>query len=104
MQIHMTFRQMDATESLKQHVTDKTERLKKFVPDQVEAHWVFYVEADIHVADLRVQGPHIDYFGQAKTTDLYQSIDDVVEKVEKQLRKHKEIVKDHLHRNRASGQ
>ena len=101
MKIHMTFKQMDATESLKQAVTDKSERLRKFVSDQTELHWIFFVEADRHVADLRVQGPHIDYFAQSKTSDLYLSIDEVVDKLEKQLRKHKEMLKDHLHRNRA---
>lgn len=104
MHIHMTFKHMDATEALKTHVNEKSERLRKFIGENVECTWIFFIEADDHVADLRVHGPHIDYFAQAKTGDLYQSIDEAVTKIEKQLRKHKEIVKDHLHRNRASGQ
>jgi putative sigma-54 modulation protein len=103
MNIHMTFKKMDATEALKTHVNDRTERLKKFVGSQTEFLWVFYLEADDHVADLRVQGPHIDVFAQAKSNDMYLSIDEVSEKIERQLRKNKEIVKDHLHRSRASG-
>lgn len=103
MKIHMTFKQMDATEALKTHVTEKSERLRKFVPEATELHWILFVEAGSnHVADLRASGPHIDQFAQAKTPDMYQSIDEVVDKVEKQLRKHKEILKDHLHRTRAS--
>lgn len=101
MKIHIKFKQMDATESIKTQVNEKSERLRKFVSDEAELHWILFVDADVHVAELRVQGPHMDYFAQAKTPDLYQSIDNVVDKVEKQLRKHKEIVKDHLHRNRA---
>lgn len=103
MNIHMTFKQMDATEALKSHAADRTERLKKFVGSQTEFLWVFFIEAENHVADLRVQGPHIDFFAQAKSNDMYQSIDDVTDKIERQLRKNKEIVKDHLHRSRASG-
>lgn len=103
MQIHMTFRQMDATEALKRHANERSERLQKFVPVQAELTWIFYVEADRHVADLRVKGPHVDCFAQSKTPDLYQSIDEAVEKVEKQLRKHKEMVKDHHHRDRPNG-
>lgn len=104
MQIHVTFKHMDATEALKSHVNDKTERLKKFCGDSTEFTWFLFVEANLHVAELRVHGPHLDHFAAAKTADMYQSIEDVVDKLEKQLRKHKEIVKDHLHRNRASGQ
>lgn len=102
MKIDMTFRQMDATEALKNHVNQQSERLKKFVPEQTELTWVLFVEADTHVAELRAHGPHIDYFAEAGTPDMYQSIDDAAEKVEKQLRKHKEMLKDHLHRARPS--
>lgn len=100
MEIHMAFRQMDATDALKNHVNDKTEKLKKFLSNVTHLNWIFYVSGDEHVADLRVQGPHVDFFAQSKTPDMYQSIDDVVSKIEKQLRKHKEILKDHIHRNR----
>ena len=100
MNIHMTFKHMDATEALKAHVNEKSERLRKFLNDATDCSWIFFLEADVHVADVRIKGPHLDFFAQAKTGDLYQSIDDAVIKVEKQLRKHKEIVKDHLHRSR----
>ncbi|MBI3543791.1 MAG: ribosome-associated translation inhibitor RaiA [Deltaproteobacteria bacterium] len=100
----MTFKHMDATEALKRHTNERSERIKKFVSDATtECTWIFYLDGDNHVADVRVTGPHVDSFAQAKTADMYQSIDEAVEKVEKQLRKHKEIVKDHLHRNRTSG-
>jgi ribosomal subunit interface protein len=41
----------------------------------------------------------MDYFGQAETENLYSAVDAAIEKIERQLRKHKEIVRDHLHRN-----
>ena len=41
----------------------------------------------------------MDFFGEASTEDFKASIDSALEKIEKQIRKHKEIVKDHLHRN-----
>lgn len=100
MNIHMTFRQMDATEALKTRVNEMSEKLRIFIPSQTEVTWICYVDADVHVADLRLSGPHIDYFVQAKTGDLYQSIDEAADKMEKQLKKHKEILKDHIHRNR----
>ncbi len=99
MKIHMTFKHMDATEPLKRHVNEKSERFKKFITESVDCTWICFLEADVHVAEVRVHGPHIDYFAQAKTDDLYQSIEDAVEKMEKQLRKHKEILKDHHHRD-----
>lgn len=98
MDLHMTFKHMEATDALKAHVKEQTDKLKKFLNGPAEAHWIFYVDADTHVADLRIQGPHLDFFAQARTSDLYVSIDEAITKVEKQLRKHKEKLKDHLHR------
>lgn len=100
MKIHMTFKHMDATEALKNQVNEKSERLKRFVGTDTEANWVCYLDGDMHVADLKVKGPHIDYFAQSKTEDMYRSIDEASEKVEKQLKKNKEILKDHIHRSR----
>ncbi len=94
----MTFKHMDGTEAIKAHVKEQTEKLSKFVSGSYKADWVFFVEANDHVAELRVHGPHIDFHGHARTSDLYQSIDQAVDKLETQLRKNKEILKDHLHR------
>ncbi|MBI2604869.1 MAG: ribosome-associated translation inhibitor RaiA [Deltaproteobacteria bacterium] len=96
----MTFKHMDATEALKTHVNEKTAKILKFLKGEVEANWVFYLAGDEHVADLRIQGPRIDYFGQARTENMYHSIDAAIVKIEKQLKKHKEILKDHIHRER----
>ena len=98
MQLHMAFKKMEATEALKTHTTERSERLRKFIGNETEVNWVFYVQADEHVADLKVKGPHVDVFAQSKTPDMYHSIDQAVERVEKQLRKNKEILKDHIHR------
>ncbi len=90
----MTFKHLDATAALKQHVKEKTKKLEKYTAKSFQIHWVFYLEGTSHVADLRVQGPQINYFAESKTTDLYQSIDEAVGKIEKQLKKHKEIQKN----------
>lgn len=100
MQIHVTFKQMAATDALKSHAQVKTEKLGKFTNGAYNADWVLFVDADDHVAELRVHGPHVDCFAEAKTQDMYRSIEDAVDKVERQLRKHKETLKDHLHRDR----
>lgn len=101
MKLHVTFKHMDSSEAVKDHANEKSEKLGKFVGAETEMHWIFFVENETHVVDLHVKGPHIDMFAQSKTTDMHQSIDDVYHKMEKQLRKQKEIVKNHLHRDRS---
>ncbi len=101
MKTHFTFKHMNSSEAVKDHATEKSEKMSKFVGEATEMHWIFFVENETHVVDLHVKGPHIDMFAQAKTEDMHQSIDSATEKMEKQLRKQKEITKNHLHRDRS---
>lgn len=99
MQVHMTFKHMDSSDAVKNHAQAKSEKISKYVNgDSYQVDWTFGVEAQVHIADLRIHGPHIDYHSEARTADLYQSIDEALDKIETQLRRHKEKLKDHLHR------
>jgi ribosome-associated translation inhibitor RaiA len=49
---------------------------------------------------LPPDGNDMDYTGEGTSEDMKNSIGLALQKVEKQIKKHKEIVKDHLHKNR----
>ena len=102
MNIQYTFKNITSTESIKNQAKIHAEKLLKYTQGDVHANWVFYVEGDTHVADLQFKGSHFDFYGQAKTENLYDSIDQAILKVEKQLRKYKEKLKDHLHKDRST--
>lgn len=100
MQVHYTFKHMDATDAIKSHAVECLGKLDKFVGASFNANWVFIVEAGVHRAELHVKGPHVDCFVEGRSENLYHSMDEAVNKMEKQLKKQKEILKDHLHRDR----
>ena len=89
---------MDTSQALQVYTKEKSEKLKKYFNGRISVTWNFSVEKLTKVAHCRLVGNNMDYFGEAATDDLHSSVDHVVEKIEKQLRKHKEIVKDHLHK------
>ncbi|MGK5090000.1 ribosome-associated translation inhibitor RaiA [Bdellovibrionota bacterium FG-2] len=99
MNLNMSFRHMDSSEAIKRYTTEKSDKLKKFFNGQINVTWNFSVERLEHVAHCHLVGNSMDYFGEAATVDMHSSIDQAVEKIEKQIRKHKEITKDHLHKN-----
>lgn len=99
MNINMSFKHIEPTESIKAYATEKSDKLSKYFRGKISVNWNFTVERQNQIAHLHILGNDIDYFSESNTQDLYASIDSVVDKVEKQLRKHKEIVKDHLHKN-----
>jgi putative sigma-54 modulation protein len=95
MTLNMSFRHMGASDALKVYTEEKSARLAKYFRGKISMTWTFTVEKQGRIAHCRLAGNRMDYFGEASTEDFHASIDQVVDRIEKQLRKHKEIVKDH---------
>lgn len=99
MTLDMNFKHIEPTESIKAYAAEKSQKLQKYFRGRVNVHWFFTVENNNHIAHCHVTGTNMDYNGEAATDGMYASIDLAIDKIERQVRKHKEIVKDHLHRN-----
>jgi len=99
MNLNMSFKQMGPSDAIKFYTRERSTRLEKYFRGRINVSWNFSVTHEGHAAHCRLVGYHMDYFAEAVTEDLHASIDLVVERIERQVRKHKEIVKDHLHRN-----
>ena len=103
MNLQITFKHMDASEAIKFYTREKTAKLEKYFDGRISVVWSFIVEKKDHVAHCHLKGGNMDYFGEATTPDLHQSIDHAIERIETQLRRHKEIVTAHKHGARSAG-
>ena len=103
MLVQLSFKQLDPSETLKEYAREKTGRLEKYFHGKIHVDWHFSAERQNIVARCHLKGSHMDYSGEAATPDAYASIDLALDRIERQLRKHKEIVKDRLHRNGRRG-
>jgi putative sigma-54 modulation protein len=99
MNLNLAFKQMGPSDAIKFYVREKSERLKAYFKGHITVNWNFAVTKEGHSAHCHLLGDHMDYFGEEVSEDLHVSIDRVIDKIERQLRKHKEIVRDHLHKN-----
>jgi putative sigma-54 modulation protein len=95
MQVNITFRHLDSTEALKSYAREKIEHIQRYVDRPTEAHVVLYVDNLEHHADINLQAGQFHLRGQAKSEDMYASIDAAADKIERQLKKHKEKLKNH---------
>ena len=57
--------------------------------DNANIHFSFYVSKNRHVAEATVKQKGLSTRAKDETRDLYLTVDNVLGKVEKQLRKHK---------------
>jgi len=95
MQIATTFRHLEPSEALKSYAEEKLERIKKYIDEPVAAQVFMTVEKIRHCAEVTLTAKGITIKASEETNDMYAAIDAVVDKIERQLRRYKERIKDH---------
>ncbi|MGO9064205.1 MAG: ribosome hibernation-promoting factor, HPF/YfiA family [Myxococcaceae bacterium] len=95
MQLTITFRNLEASETLKEHAKERVERVTRHLDVAGVAHVVFWLERHLHWADVTVAaGPLLLRAGHA-TTDMGVSLDLACDRLEEQLRREKDRHKHH---------
>ena len=92
MKIEITGRQIEITPALREFTSDKLRKLEKLLDGPLDVHVVLAVEKHRHVAEIQVKSRTGVFSGTEETGDLYASIGEVAEKLERQALKHKEKV------------
>ena len=89
---------MELTEALKDYVKIKIDRLTKYTDEIIEANAILSVEKYRHSAEITVKVNGMTFNSIDMTENMYSSIDRVVDKLERQLKKFKEKRKGHKHK------
>ena len=89
MQISIAGRHIEITDALRTHVEKKLSHVKKYFEGLLDAQVVLTVERHRHVAEMTLYANSICMHGHEATGDMYTSIDKVVDKIERQLRRYK---------------
>lgn len=93
MDITVTFRHMEHSDAVESYAKDKVGRLSKYLDSILDAHVILSVEKNRHTAEVtmnNVGGVTIN--GQETREDMYSALDLVTEKLERQIKKHKDRI------------
>jgi putative sigma-54 modulation protein len=94
MQISVTFRQIEPSDALKNYVTERLRKFKRYLEGAQEAHVVLGLEKFRHLADVTINSNGRIIKGREENTDMYAAIDLVMDKIDQQLRKMREKMRD----------
>ena len=94
MQTSVTFKNLDSSDHLKSYVADKLDRLDKYLDNPAEANVVLTVEKFRHAAEVNIAGDRLSINGKEETNDMYSAIDMVIDKLEKQIKKNKQKIRE----------
>ena len=101
MQINLSGHHVDLTTPLREYVNSKMERLERHFDQVTDIHVVLGVEKLRHKAEATMHISGGTIFADAVEENMYAAIDALVDKLDRQLKKHKEKITDH-HRSEGS--
>jgi putative sigma-54 modulation protein len=93
MQIAVTFRHMETDKGVKDYVKEKVQRLQKYIENPREAHVVLAAEKFRHIADITIVTDGMALNSQGRDSDLYAAVDQMVERMERQIRERRNKVR-----------
>ena len=94
MQTSVTFKNIDPSDHLKSYVADKLDRFDRLLDNPAEANVVLSVEKFRHIAEINITGDRLNIVGREEINDMYSAIDMVLDKVEKQIKKNKQKIRE----------
>ena len=94
MQTSVTFKNIDPSDHLKAYVSDKLDRFDKYLDNPAEANVVLAVEKFRHIAEINIAGDRLTIVGSEETNDMYSAIDMALDKLETQIKKSKQKIRE----------
>ncbi|HIM54396.1 MAG: ribosome-associated translation inhibitor RaiA [Candidatus Thioglobus sp.] len=95
MQLSISGHHLDITEAIKQHSIEKLSKIKHHFDHLININMILEVEKDVQKAEATIHVSGADLFAKAESDNLYVSIDQMVNKLDSQIKKHKEKLNDH---------
>ncbi|MCI3921319.1 ribosome-associated translation inhibitor RaiA [Paenibacillus sp. TRM 82003] len=91
MQFHIRGKNVEVTDALREYAAKKIGRLERYfeAPPTSEVHITLSVNKNKHTVEVTIPFSGVTLRAEEKTEDMYASIDQVLDKLERQIRKHK---------------
>ncbi len=95
MQINLTGHHLDITDSLRNYVLGKFERIERHFDHINNVHVILQVDKVRQIAEAKMNVNGGEIFANSESEDMYAAIDTLVDKLDRQVIKHKEKMTRH---------
>jgi len=95
MNLMVTGRNIEVTDALKSYVEGGLTKLRTHFDKVIDADVVLSVEKHRHIAEINLHANGIRIHGKESSSDMYASVDAVLGKLDKQIRRFKDRINRH---------
>ena len=92
MKISITGRHVDITNALNSYIKTKFQKLKKYSENIINIHTILTVEKERMKAEATLKTKNGNLFAANEENNMYAAIDEIVEKLDRLLKKQKEKI------------
>jgi len=103
MRVRISGRHMETTDALKEHIETRLDKLRAHFERVIDAEVVLSVEKHRHIAEITLHANGVHIHGKESSSDMYTSVDAVIDKLDKQIQRFKKRTVRHQGR-RGKGQ
>ena len=100
MNLNITGHHIEVTPAIRDYVTSKLERVVRHFDHVTSTHVILSVDKLVQKAEVTLHVKGKDIFADAADNNLYASIDLMVDKLDRQVLKHKEKISERNHDKR----
>lgn len=101
MKVIITGRKMNVSPGLKSVIEEKLQKIKYFYDHVISFHIVLEKEKLDYKAEINFRADGRKFFLQEVSGSVHEAIDNLIDKLERQIRKHKDRMKEHKHSRKA---
>jgi putative sigma-54 modulation protein len=102
MEIRTTARHFELTDNLKKFAEDEIKRLEKYYDHIIDTHLTMSIEKSRQIAELTVKVYGTVLTSKAKAFDMYLAVEQVIAKMETQIKKYKSKLREKKTAKKAS--
>lgn len=95
LQINFTGHNVDVTPALRAYTEEKLNKLERHFDKITSIHVIFDIEKLSQIAEASIMIAKGELYARSESEDMYASIDSLVDKLDRQLIKHKEKTREH---------
>jgi putative sigma-54 modulation protein len=91
MKFHIRGKNVEVTDALREYAAKKVSRIERYfeAPPSSDVHVTLSVNKNKHTVEVTIPFQGVTLRAEEKSEDMYASIDLVIDKLERQIRKHK---------------
>jgi putative sigma-54 modulation protein len=99
MEIHFIKRSDEVTPAMKEYVEGKLAKIEKMPVKIIDVRIIMDIHKYRHFVELTLLGKHLTINAKDEDSDMYAAVDKVIDKLDAQLKKFKEIQRGHKFKN-----